>query len=559
MGTKTKYLKESKSTYSTQQTFKEISQGITGVGVFFLLFIFPVYTHDMYFDILGARYVLFKITVIILMVLQILLGILYLIIDNDNNNVNGGALTRLANALTFKNLKEHLIITDIFAVMMLLVCAISTYYSEKPVESFFGNAGRYQGLECWIIYFVLYVIVSRTFKFKKIYLDCAILMGMFIGIWGYSDYFFCNWFGFFNNVSGGQRGMFMASIGNLNTYTNYTTMIFAISGSMFLIEENNLKSIFYFLGAFISLVASVFGLSDNIIIAIGIFFVVSPYLFVKEKKNLVRWFYLATSTFFSINLLHYMDILIPRHNGFPSTLRDFSEMVYFRYIFFIFLIVSLILTFLLRAKKIKDANGNITITNSKLPKGVIIAWSIILVLVIGIVIYIFYDVNIGHQFDNIWNQVPFKSQLEINDDWGTHRGHNWRIAVETFQKFDPFKKLFGFGPDTYLVVSERGYFQEMQQRYGEVYDSAHNEYFNYLICEGVLGLIAYLGMFISGVAFALKSMKKEKVLGACALCTIVYMSQAVVNIAIPITTPVFFTVMYIGVAYYLENRKELSC
>ena len=38
-------------------------------------------------------------------------------------------------------------------------------------ESFFGNAGRYQGLECWIIYFITYIAVTRTFKFKSFYLD----------------------------------------------------------------------------------------------------------------------------------------------------------------------------------------------------------------------------------------------------------------------------------------------------------------------------------------------------------------------------------------------------
>ena len=39
------------------------------------------------------------------------------------------------------------------------------------------------------------------------------------------------------------------------------------------------------------------------------------------------------------------------------------------------------------------------------------------------------------------------------------------------------------------------------------------------------------------------------------MAVVSYMVQAVVNIAIPITTPIFFTLMYIGVATYIKCCK----
>ena len=157
--------------------------------------------------------------------------------------------------------------------------------------------------------------------------------------------------------------------------------------------------------------------------------------------------------------------------------------------------------------------------------------------------------------------LPSSKQLILNDDWGTHRGHNWRIAFTNFlQNFSLFQKLFGYGPDTYLVVSERTFYEEMVSRYGEVYDSAHNEYINYLICEGAIGVIAYMGILISNVKLGIKNMKNNPFILACVIAVLAYAVQAVVNIAIPITTPVFFTLMFMCAReeMYYKNNGDVS-
>ena len=147
----------------------------------------------------------------------------------------------------------------------------------------------------------------------------------------------------------------------------------------------------------------------------------------------------------------------------------------------------------------------------------------------------------------------------FNDYWGTHRGHNWRIGFTNFtQNFNLFQRLFGYGPDTYLIVSERTFYEEMVSRFGEVYDSAHNEYINYLICEGLIGLIAYLGAFISGLRLGIKQIKNNIYILAPIMAVIVYLVQAFVNIAIPITTPVFFVLFYICVAEHFSNKEIVA-
>jgi len=83
-----------------------------------------------------------------------------------------------------------------------------------------------------------------------------------------------------------------------------------------------------------------------------------------------------------------------------------------------------------------------------------------------------------------------------------------------------------------------------------VTDSAHNEYLHYLLTGGVFGLGAYLGLLVLAVRTALK--KPSPMRTALALGCASYAVQAVVNIAQPFTTPLFFALL----ALSLSDRPE---
>ena len=178
-----------KSKYSFTDTVREIAQGITSVFVFILIVVFPLYTHDAYFDILGARYVFFKVIVLVHAILLSMLGIFYLISDKGISHNGVPAIKRFFSAFLPKNIKKHITLTDVFFILMLIVIVISTIGSDFKEESITGNAGRYQGLECWIFYFVSYLCISRTYKFNRVHLDFAILAGAFSCILCVTDFF----------------------------------------------------------------------------------------------------------------------------------------------------------------------------------------------------------------------------------------------------------------------------------------------------------------------------------------------------------------------------------
>lgn len=554
-----------KSRQSLSEVFKSVASGITGVFVFIILTIFPLYTHNMYFDILGARYMFFKVWGILLCSILLFVGILYLLIDLQNRASSPSAIKRFVDSFKFQNLKKHIIISDVFFIILIISMTISTVGSAFKEEAFYGNAGRYQGLECWIIYFLTYFAITRTFKFRRFYLDYAILAGVFACIWGILDFFQLDPFGFFVNVGGIQRYMFASSVGNLNTYTNYTIMIFALSATLFIIEQKFIKTIFYFICALISACGTIFGFADNAVLGFFGYFLLLPFFILKNRRYLLKYMICIDILFISI-FIFWIANKFPHNSVQGSFFLDLIRIPNFCYIFIPFtLIIVLFAILLIKLTPNYDFNtkfdeGNKSLRfhslDSKLPKYLIYIYTVIIVLGFATVLYIILDMNIYRQHVDIWSKLPSANQLVFNDDWGTHRGHNWRIAFTNFtQNFSTFQRLFGYGPDTYLIVSERTFYEEMVSRYGEVYDSAHNEYVNYLICEGLIGLISYLGLFIGALKTGFHYLKNNIYVLAAGMAVIAYMVQAVVNIAIPITTPVFFVLMYICAAEHFQQNN----
>ncbi|MEG2350984.1 MAG: O-antigen ligase family protein, partial [Hungatella sp.] len=135
---------------------------------------------------------------------------------------------------------------------------------------------------------------------------------------------------------------------------------------------------------------------------------------------------------------------------------------------------------------------------------------------------------------------------------GTHRGAIWRMGLESYRDFPWLQKLFGYGPDTFGIVMVNEHYQEMTDLYREIFDSAHNEYLQYFITIGPLGLLSYLTLLISSGIRMVKRAGQNPYAMAILFALICYGVQAFVNINLPIATPVMWTLLMMGLA---ESRE----
>ena len=130
---------------------------------------------------------------------------------------------------------------------------------------------------------------------------------------------------------------------------------------------------------------------------------------------------------------------------------------------------------------------------------------------------------------------------QLKDHFGSGRIYIWRQVWDLV----PERLLFGGGPDT-LAARNAGYFQRYDASLGvavrALIDTAHNEYLNILVNQGLLALTAYLGALFSSAARWLRRSGQHgtaAILGGGVLC---YCIQAFFGISSYITTPALWLI-----------------
>ena len=178
-------------------------------------------------------------------------------------------------------------------------------------------------------------------------------------------------------------------------------------------------------------------------------------------------------------------------------------------------------------------------TLTKLPKRL---WIGFLVLVLAAIAAVLIDANAGNHAD-LWQ--PFSGFLYFNDQWGTGRGFAWRMALTYFTKDMPIlQKFFGYGPDSYYMITMDNYFQDMVNAGYGMFDSAHNEYLNYLMTIGIAGLLTYLWLCLRFLKSWWKRAQTEPLYYAPMLMLLAYGAQAFINICVPIVYPILAVLMF---------------
>lgn len=147
-----------------------------------------------------------------------------------------------------------------------------------------------------------------------------------------------------------------------------------------------------------------------------------------------------------------------------------------------------------------------------------------------------------------------ENYLRFDDGWATGRGGIWRITMEAYADLPFIKKLFGCGPDTLILLLAEG---SADGKLGSV-DNAHNEFLNYLVNHGIVGVAFYIGIIISALRSCYLKRENAMLYRGLFLVIFTYVCQSVVNISQPLTTPYFFLLVFISSCDYVKTKKTVS-
>lgn len=535
------------------------SNVIVGLWLLAMFTIFPLVYNYYYYDILQTKFY----TVVILTVLMILALIVI-------SGFGGGFKTFFdkVNSKGFSAwFKEEFDIWDICITVFMVMTVLSTLFAGQFIrQAVTGENGRYSGLFLISLYVAIYFILSRLFSFSKVYFTVFLAISIPICLFGYTDYFNMDILQFKENIDAAQWPIFTSTIGNINTYTAVLAFYIAISGTLFITSpldngKNNGESvgkiIFYYLIMLMNFIALAMGTSDNGYLTLAAFFGLMPFVAFRSMEG-VRRFVLTIFTYLlGIRIIKLINTVYSDKVLGISGLYDFISDFKYLDLVIVLLLIAVIAMYFIAYKNKKNAKDN-----EALLKTLRYIWLGILVIVFLGLIFLGVKINsnvaeAGAKYGSLANYFIF------NDSWGTFRGYIWRAAIEEYMKFPLLHKIVGSGPDTFGIYISLLRNEEMQSVTGQIFDATHNEYIQFLFTLGPIATVAYiLGLIIPSVKALrtkvadLRDSSSLPYLYASAIAVICYATQAVVNLNLPVVTPLLWIFFGLTVAL-LRDKGEI--
>lgn len=542
---------------SFASTCSSVISGVITVYLLVVLTVLPLTYDNSYFNILETKYKCFYMSTLFMLAVLLVLGLVMLGIDRKE--FQGEHAKELFAKLKPQNWRKTFSAADMAVIAFWVFSLISTLQSEYVYESFWGNEGRYSGLFLMTLYVAAYLVISHFWKPNGWVMQAFLAAGMIVCVIGITDYFQMDILHFRGHIKPEQSTLFTSTIGNINTYTAYVALVMGVAAAMFATAQGWLRVGWYYICTVVSFIAIVMGCSDNAYLALGALFAFLPLLLFQRKDGVVRYFVLL-ATFASV--IQYIDYVNQKYAEVVVGLNSlFGVLVNIPKLHMIVLgmwgiVFALYVAIKWSNLKVKK-NELLEIEQWKTGKYLVCVWAAMLVLGMLGVAFIFADANVmGHA--NRYGAI--QKYLVFNDAWGTRRGYIWRKSVEVYGNMPMVHKLFGSGPDTFGIIATKSFLEEMLDKTRVIFDSAHNEYLQYLLTIGFCGVASYLFMLAFYCIRILKmwqEIKSDKgvYVAASLLAVLCYCFQAVVNINLPIVTPVFWLIIGVGTAWM--NRLAL--
>ncbi len=445
--------------------------------------------------------------------------------------------------------------------------AISTMVSDYSKSAFLGLiqneyglnvGGRNNGLLLLTVYLLVYLAITRRYVFKEYVLAIYLVFSSVVALLAIVNYFFLDFLGIYSgyldiwDLFKGEQGKpnvildFGSTLGNKNLISSFMCLFLPVAVMCFVLFEKRYMRILSGIAICFAYCGLLCADSTSGILGLCVILAVMMIFSARSYTTLKRYFLAMLILFGSGKLLRLFSFFMgDRSKGFEF-IQNF--LIYSRKIYLVIaLFAILFLLMQVFEKKLMP----------RYPKKAIIIALITLTAcailgAIGAVIYYSFINPEAELSDNL-NRL-----LRFNERWGTHRGYYWIHSMEQYRDMSFVHKLFGTGPDTAYKVMEP-FFPEMTTLFGETStDCVHNEFLNYLITQGALGLLSYLALLGTVTVRAIRRVKENPLLLIFLSAVICYAVQSVVNLYQPITTPLFFIFLSITEALNRQTKIKTS-
>ena len=512
----------------------------------------------------------------------------FLLWKKDSSRKTGGASLWMAMKTGCQNFWQSLTGTELFAVCYIAALCISYLLTDYPEFAKMGADGWNMGFWSQILFLFFFLLLERTLTtgMAKAGIGMMLSASTVVFLLGLLNRYGVNPLHMESSGPG-----FISTIGNINWYCGYWSVLFPVCCGIFLFREKVLPgsrsahtgalqqrtpaSVLYdFLQVF-SGIAVVIGFatgvsqgSDSGLLVLAAMTLILGCFAGKEKEGLRHFIELLLLFCVSLTGLFALQHLFPERNKYQTAGYLFLTGKPWGLIFGVLL---LCLYFFLFIRKNNCANGwTKTVENhcdNKLTgtadRGIVWtyrAWQILtglsaaaLVLYIGLLTF-----NTTHP--GVIPALDGNALFTFNTSWGSSRGATWSIGIHTFLAQNFGHRLFGVGPDSmaaYLYQSDNStLLAEVRATFGDKrLTNAHGEWITVLVNTGLMGLLSFAAMIISAVG-TLFSRKQKTLAKACGLAVLCYTLHNIFSFEQMMNISQMYLVIGIGMAVAEKEERD---
>lgn len=476
----------------------------------FTFFLF--YMENAYFNITDAKYHCFVWLTLGYALSCIIFGSLYLFFHDSPINF-------------IKNQLFSLSLTDKSMLILLGAHMITTISCEYPQNSFSGAWGRHMGLGFTILICFMYFLVSHSLTHYRILIHILLGSCLIVGGIGILNALGIDLFHSFTNVKESQRHMFLSTIGNATFFAHVFCLTLPLGISLFFNASCLTKRFVYMIWISLGFGAVYISNIDGAYLAVFAFLL---YYFINCCDTLrIKDFLLVCFT----ALITAKCLLLLSCGNDALVFEGVSELLVSAH--FVWLLIGIVLLLYLWMCKYPDKAE--LLPYHKIRKTILMIVGIIILLLLAAIVY-FTWLKPSAALGN------FSDYLRFSDTWGHNRGYLWRVFITDFIDSGPLEWLFGKGLDCTRFIMADISGKSLAAVY---YDNAHNEYLQYLITSGFIGLSAYLFLWVS-LIYRLHQIRHHPYALALCAALLAHGAQAMTGLNQPITTPLLFLLFAIS-------------
>lgn len=440
--------------------------------------------------------------------------------------------TKHKAALLISSFFDGLSITDKFVIFYMVSLCLSYYYSPYREVAQMGTSGWYMGFFPQIVMAGSYFAITRLLPEIWAKWTAAFMLLSSFGVF---------LLGVLNRYGVNPLGMastgpsFISTIGNINWYCGYWTVLFPVGAGMFLLygkESEKEKRILCWqraaLGVFtaVGFAAGITQGSDSGMFALAATLLLLGWLAGSSRERMVRFFKMLLIFCGVLMILAVVQLRWPDRNQYITWIYRFLVQTPLPW-------AAGIGIFLIYVFCVKGKRG-------ELCRRVFCAvWRTVTVLFCAAVLFIVLAITVNTKHPGSLGRFSDIPLFTFSRDWGNFRGGTWRAGITTWQSQDTLHKIVGTGPDTMASFiyegSNSGLLEAVREQFGNSrLTNAHGEWITVLSNLGVMGLLSFAGMMISAIVCFVRAGKSQKGGGAagavCAACGISLFCYTVNNV-----------------------------